>query len=607
MANFLINLDPDSEQRFRFIQTIRRHIAPLEDLTVDERHQNHLSVLWAASPHAPISVAQNETGLAMIWGEAILPKSPQRAVAAELKATWQYPPGQPYDGFYAAFTYSSIDGLRVGADVMGFFPVYFWTYTGGAVVASSPELLRYHPNFHPKLCLEGLIGVMLLRSLVNDCSLWQGVKRLGAGNLLTVASDGTVAEEVQYRVPCFQADMEKAEYNRLPFEGQVEVLATAVDQAIARHAPATDDQILLLSGGLDSRTLAGFLHRQGASPQLLTFGRTDDLETLCAKAVAQQLGWPHCIYDPITNFSQQGKSISACVENATFLTRWGHLAGSSVSLINTGWHHLSPLTLAGRPLISGMAMDRAICGTRITNPCFEKAMYTECKAGGMFPDVARQLLVDDPSMQLKLDGCIAEMHHRYTHYSDLEAQRAWLMSFYHGNRFVLGIAAWRFSFLTWPRLPILDQQLLAVSGQLPGDTSAQRRAQKEIVRRYFPNLACLPLDHNAFNVEPLSPSPLRRKLSDLIRAQQVWWKLQKRFGYDRRSYFRSYNSNRLELKVLRQQAHLHRAKLSGIWNLAVLDELLPNQAILPFEKDPIRETKRHLNLTGILLWAGENL
>jgi len=78
-------------------------------------------------------------------------------------------------------------------------------------------------------------------------------------------------------------------------------------------------------------------------------------------------------------------------------------------------------------------------------------------------------------------------------------------------------------------------------------------------------------------------------------------------GYDRRPYFRSYNSNRPELQVLRQQANRHRDKLADIWDLSVLDEILPNQAILPFEKDPIRETKRHLNLTGILLWAGENL
>jgi len=558
MANFVIILDPDNERRSRFIQAIRPHIAPMAGLVVDERHQDHLSVLWATTPHAPISIDQGETSLSMIWGEAICPGSPQRQTSAALETTWQTPPGQPYDGFYAAFTYSSTDGLRVGADVMGFFPVYVWSYPEGAIVASSPELLRHHPIFIPKLSVEGIIGVMMLRALANDCSPWQGVKRLGAGNLLTISPDGRVAEQAQYRVPCFQADMDKARYDRLPFEEQVDVLAEAVDQAIARHAPATDDQILLLSGGLDSRTLAGFLQRQGATPQLLTFGRPDDLETLCAKAVAKHLGWSHHTYDAVTTLAQNGDLTTACIENAAFLTQWGHLAGSTIGLTNMGWHDLASLRLEGRPMINGFAMDRAICGTRVVNPQFETVLKYECKGGGLLPDLTRRLLVADASVQAELDQVVAKMQQSYTQYSDVETQRAWLLSFYHSNRFALGIGAWRFSFAIWPRLPILDQQLLAVSGQLPGETTSRRRAQKEMVCRCFPDLARLPLDHNAFSVEPLSPSLRRKQLRPLIKAQQTWWKMQKRLGYDRRPYFRSYNSNRPELQVLDREIEQER-------------------------------------------------
>lgn len=607
MANFVIVLDLDEDRRSHFIQTIRPHLAPMAGLTLDERHQDHLSVLWATAPHAPISIDQDHAGLSVIWGEAICPRSPQRQTAAALKTTWQTPPGQPYDGFYAAFTYSAATGLRVGADVMGFFPVYFWSYPGGAIVASSPELLRHHPAFTPQLSVEGLIGIMLLRTLANDHSPWQGVKRLGAGNLLTLTSDGTVAEQAQYRVPCFQADLDKAGYNRLPFEEQVDVLAVAVDQAIARHAPATDDQILLLSGGLDSRTLAGFLQRQGATPQLLTFGRNDDLEMLCAKAVAKQVGWPHQTYDAVSALAQTGDLTSAFMENAAFLTQWGHLAGSTASLTNMGWHHLAPLNLKGKFMVNGFAMDRAICGPSVVDPQFETVFNNECKGGGLFPDLARRLLVADASIQAKLDQVVTKIHQAYTQYSDVEAQRSWLLNFYHSDRFARGIGVWRFSFAIWPRVPILDQKLLAVSGQLPSQTTSRRRAQQAMVRRCFPDLARLPLDHNAFSLEPLSPSARRQRLQPLIKAQQTWWKVQKRLGYDRRPYFRSFNSNRPELQALRQQANRHRAKLADLWDLSVLDQLLPDQAVIPFGKDPIRETKRHLNLSGILLWAGENL
>ncbi|MDA0867561.1 MAG: asparagine synthase-related protein, partial [Cyanobacteria bacterium] len=316
----------------------------------------------------------------------------------------------------------------------------------GAVVASSPELLRHHPAFHPRLSVEGLIGVMVLRVLVSDRSLWVGVKRLGAGNLLTVAPDGRLTEQAQYRVPCFQADIDKAGYDRLSFEEQVDVLAAAVDQAIARHAPATDDQILLLSGGLDSRTLAGFLQRQGATPHLLTFGRADDLEALCAKAVAQHLGWPYQIYDAVSALAKTGDLTAAFIENAAFLTQWGHLAGSTAGLTNMGWHHLAPLGLNGRPLISGLAMDRAICGIRVANPNFEKVMKYELGEEGLSPQLTRRLLLSEPSVQEKLDQVMADIHQSYTHYSDVEIQRAWLLNLYHRNRFARGIGVWRFSF-----------------------------------------------------------------------------------------------------------------------------------------------------------------
>jgi len=89
------------------------------------------------------------------------------------------------------------------------------------------------------------------------------------------------------------------------------------------------------------------------------------------------------------------------------------------------------------------------------------------KGGGLLPDLTRRLLVADASVEAELDQVVAKMQQSYTQYSDVETQRAWLLSFYRSNRFALGIGAWRFSFAIWPRLTILDQQLLAVSGQLP--------------------------------------------------------------------------------------------------------------------------------------------
>ncbi|MEM8544775.1 MAG: hypothetical protein AAGF66_12390 [Cyanobacteria bacterium P01_H01_bin.119] len=201
---------------------------------------------------------------------------------------------------------------------------------------------------------------------------------------------------------------------------------------------------------------------------------------------------------------------------------------------------------------------------------------------------------------------IDQLHQAYLSNSDVEAQRAWLMSLYHGNRFALGMAAWHLSFVAWPRLPVLDQQLLAVSGQLPGNTTASRYAQREIVKRSFPKLAALPLDHNDFRVTPLLASPVRKKLTLFNKTRQRWWRLQQRLGRDRRYYYRNFDINRPALQALRQRADAYRDKFSDIWDLSALQSLMPAQPKIPIQTDVILETKRCLTLTGALLWAGRN-
>jgi asparagine synthase (glutamine-hydrolysing) len=607
MANFVIVIDRDSNRRSHYIQKILPRIAPVPDLIISERHQGDLAVAWATGAHAPSSLHHTSTELAVLWGEAILPDTAERQTAAGLQAAWQNPPGQPYDGFYAAFTYSAIAGLRVGGDVLGFFPLYFWTFADGVIVASSPELLRHHPAFTPQFSLSGLIGIMMMRGLMNNCPLWQGVKRLGAGNLLVVPPAGEAIEYEQYRVPCFQADIDKAGYAPLSFAEQIEALTAAVDRAITRHAPAADSQMLLLSGGLDSRTLAGFLHRHGAAPQALTFGRPEDLEFHCAQSVSRSLGWSHHLYDGMAALTQTQTPTEVLHSNLTVLVDWDHLAGGSNSLTNMGWEHLTAVNPNGYPIVTGLAMDRAIGGIYKATSSFKQAMRSECDRGSLLPEEAQRLLLPHASIQDEFAQFMAQADRTYQTYSDVAYQRHWLLSLYHVNRFSLGMVAWHIAFTAWPRIPILDQQVLAVSGQLPGRTTIKRRAQQALVRQCFPELARLPLDRNDFNIEPLSPSPERDRLKPLIKMRQRWWKLQKRCGHDRRYYHRAFNINRPELQALRRQANQHRAKLADVWDLAVLEELLPQQDHIPLGPDPIRETKRYLNLTGILLWAGKNL
>lgn len=596
MANFVMVVDRDGQRRSQFITTLQPKIAPMDGLVVQTEQCGDFSVIWAAHDRIPLSVACDAEGLSIIWGEAMPPGESDRVTAQDLRRAWAEPPGAPYDGFYAACRYVPGEGLQVGVDLLGFFPLYYAVLPDVVLVGSSPELFQDHPLFTPQLSLTGFVGLLLVKGVANGQALWEGVKRLGMGHVLTVSPDLWVQEVEQYRVPCFQADLDRAGYDQLPFDEQIELLEAAVGQAIRRHAPAHEPTTLLLSGGLDSRMLAGFLHRQGNVPQTLTFGRPDDLESLCARPIARFLGFPHNTHDdPLANN----------VTYAHWLATWEHVSGGGNGLAGTGWGSLEPLRQLPARTVTGLSMDRVICGIRIRNPDFWGAL-AQLHSGAFTPDQLAPLLNRD-RFQGVAETVVAGLQQRYQQYSDLETHRAWLLSLAYSNRMGLGMHAWRMTFGTWPCLPILDQQVLAVGSQLPSATTSKRRAQKALVQRSFPQLAQLPLDHNGFSIQPLTPSRQSQRWQQLARVRSQWWKLQAKLGYERRYYYRIFNINNPGLRAVRREVEPYRDAVSDLFNREALDTLLPPPEVpIPIQSDQITETKQYTLLLGLILWAGQH-
>src|SRR3546814_18654924 len=63
-----------------------------------------------------------------------------------------------------------------------------------------------------------------------------------------------------------------------------------LNDAVARHVPFVTRSTLTLTGGRDSRLLAGILGKLGRRPVAVPFGAAADFEMLCAGGVARALG-----------------------------------------------------------------------------------------------------------------------------------------------------------------------------------------------------------------------------------------------------------------------------------------------------------------------------
>jgi asparagine synthase (glutamine-hydrolysing) len=599
MANFFAIADPVSDRREIFIKTISAIIAPVPGLAIASCGTENFQAIWAAHPQSPMSYEIDPDGLAIVWGEAIMPGTATRITAKTLKNYWQDFP-QIFDGFHACLTYDPDLGITVSADLLGIFPVYYYVDQEIVLVASSPELFKYHPRYQAKFNPKGLVGILLTNGLFNGQTLWQGIYRLKAGYCLKIV-DHQPKEIQQYQLPSYD---QQNPYLDISLEEHLDILDRLISQALDHQLQPAETYNLMLSGGLDSRMLAGFMTQQGIKPTALTLGNYGDVEMHCAQGVAQYLNLAHTIAPT---------EVNKYLEYAHLANKWEHLANGANG-IAIGWGIIPYLQKLPPKLVTGLCLDVAFSGPLpVANPgetfSFDLFLKRQINSWAISPEILQQLLRKEIFGDL-VKETLAEIQQVYEGYSTSEYTRNICFEYYHRSRFHTGSRAWIFSFGAAPILPILDQEILSINNLLPM-REINRLAQQQLVMTRFPALAKLPIDRNSYDITPLLGSQeagkkarLRRKWYQL---QQYWYKFQENIGYDRRYYYKILDINNAGWRSIRQEAESGRAIAGEIFDLDILSKILPlaNLRITSHHNSIIESSKVKL-LATFLLWANNN-
>lgn len=597
MVNYVV-VDNNLKWRARYFEKITPKLPPVPGLVTGHCDCGAMGAAWAAHPQAPINAVSDATGAVLVLGDALLPDSCDRISAKALLAHWQTPTPQTtpaFDGFHGAIAYTPEQGLVVGADLLDYFPVYYYQENGVILVASSPELIRLHPCHQGELDRSGLVGILLLRVLIGGRSLWSGIRRLSAGNLLLAQSPHQPPKEVaQYRLPVQLDQVSDLGYEALSFGEYLELLNHTLSRTLLRHVGSTERYGCLLSGGLGSRMLAGYLAQEQTPVRVLTIGHARDLEMRCARRVAQAGNFEHRPLD---------LRLDQYLTYADLVVRWEHLAAGCNGINGMGWGLAGQLSNFPSKLVTGLTVDHILARNPVPEPSFSAAFDPSNQAVGLRPGQLSQLL--KPTFAGILESVMAGTQADFLTYSDCPDRRAWLYKLYHSVRFADAMVAWRLSFSVWPVLPILDQHLLKVMAGLPTTTTAHRRLQKALAIRKFRNLAQMPLDPNSFDISSLVCD---RPNSPLRRLNRLSLKVQKRLGHDRRFYYRMINANNPGWRSVRQQAKAFRPLAETFFDHALLTELLPPaQQPLKLNQHIINQSMRYQLMAGVLLWRGRHL
>ncbi|MDG6222375.1 MAG: asparagine synthase-related protein [Candidatus Bathyarchaeota archaeon] len=376
MVNFVIVIDSNVNRRTLFIKTIKQYISPIQGLNVNTCSNGALSSIWTSGSWTPINHLNDKEGTATIWGDAIKQCGSQRISAKQLRLLWnniftKMPVS--FDGFHVGFVYDHAKGLIVGADLLGLFPVFYYTSNDVLLVGSSPELFKFHTCFKTELNPLGLVGIFLTNGLVDGQTLLKGVKRLNAGHLLTWKFGEDPKELEQYQIPI------STKYFDLSFSEQLNLLNRALNRAVVRHAPKGYRYCLSLSGGLDSRIIGGYLKQNAIETVALTMGSITDIEMRCARKVSSTLGFNQ--YKATVDFEKY----LSCADRKVM---WEHLS-NGFSGLGTWSLSLNLRKLAPR-VITGYLGD-SILGAWLNNDSFEKN-FEESNEWGFSPEILKKLL-----------------------------------------------------------------------------------------------------------------------------------------------------------------------------------------------------------------------
>ena len=184
--------------------------------------------------------------------------------------------------------------LVLARDRFGIKPLFYWeTPDGGLAFASELKALMALPSFPRDIDMRGLESLLAFNSIPRPLTIFEGVRKLRPGHLLSWSPDGDGVEVRPYARPA----PEPVERLRRERSGELATeLRGRLRDSVRAHLIADVPVGVLLSGGVDSATLAA-LAAQESGERVRTFSigfrerSFDELER--ARLVARRYDTDH--------------------------------------------------------------------------------------------------------------------------------------------------------------------------------------------------------------------------------------------------------------------------------------------------------------------------
>ena len=180
-------------------------------------------------------------------------------------------------------------------DRLGIKPLYYGRQGTGMYWASELKAIRVHPDFEACVDLSAVDGFLKANAVAAPSCIYADIDALRPGEIAVVSDDGVIGRWTYWSM----AEVASRPITDLPAEAALDRTETLLADAVGRRMVSDVPLGALLSGGIDSSTVAALMQRASDQPiKTFTIGFTaakyaDYDEAAHAAAVAGHLGTDH--------------------------------------------------------------------------------------------------------------------------------------------------------------------------------------------------------------------------------------------------------------------------------------------------------------------------
>lgn len=247
----------------------------------------------------PVYNSDKDIALVMsgeIYNLETFPKNPDHASSLEEILLWLYEREGTYfiPKLNGAFILAVWDGkerkIILANDYMGFYPTYYSLQNGNFVFAPEVKAILGFPGLKKELDMVALSQYMRFQHLLGNRTFFEDIHLLPPASILRFdVTTGRNSIENYWSFADLPLNKD------ISFDDAVDETARLLQKAICRLSEDDYRPGVFLSGGLDSRSIIGFMKRRPVST--ISFGHKDSLDVVCAGRIAKIAGSDHHWYD----------------------------------------------------------------------------------------------------------------------------------------------------------------------------------------------------------------------------------------------------------------------------------------------------------------------